>query len=258
MPVHDWTRVDAGTFHDFHSAWIIHLKEVLNEQLVPEGYYALAEQHAGQVIADVLTLQAADETVPGRRGGAAAILAKPPPKVSRKVVAGPKATYRAARRTLTVRHVSGHRLIALIEILSPGNRDREKSVRDFVEKVHGALRHGCHLLVVDLFPPGRHDPQGIHEAIWADLDPVEARVAPTVKPSKLASYLADKLPEAHIETVAVGDPLPDMPLFLELDGYVSVPLEATYRAAYRGLPAYWRGVVEGRGPSTATGSPENP
>ncbi len=60
MPIHDWTRVDAGTFHDLHSAWIIHLKEALNGGVLPRSYYAMAEQHAGQVIADVLTLQVGD------------------------------------------------------------------------------------------------------------------------------------------------------------------------------------------------------
>lgn len=26
MPIHDWTRVGVGTFHDFHSGWIIHVR----------------------------------------------------------------------------------------------------------------------------------------------------------------------------------------------------------------------------------------
>ncbi len=30
MPIHDWARVDAGTFHGFHTAWITHLSEALN------------------------------------------------------------------------------------------------------------------------------------------------------------------------------------------------------------------------------------
>ena len=60
MPIHDWRRVSAGTFHDFHSAWIIHLKETLNAGFLPGGYYALAEQHAGDIVPDVLTLQATD------------------------------------------------------------------------------------------------------------------------------------------------------------------------------------------------------
>jgi len=43
MPVHDWTLVDAGIFHDFHTVWIGALRNVLSEGLLPEGYYALAE-----------------------------------------------------------------------------------------------------------------------------------------------------------------------------------------------------------------------
>ena len=31
MPVHDWTRVSAGTFHAFHNAWITHIQEMLND-----------------------------------------------------------------------------------------------------------------------------------------------------------------------------------------------------------------------------------
>ena len=57
MPIHDWTRVTAGTFYAFHVAWIAELQRVLNSGVLPEGYYAQAEQVAGQVIADVLALE---------------------------------------------------------------------------------------------------------------------------------------------------------------------------------------------------------
>ena len=40
MPVHDWTKVDVGTFHSFHNAWITHLMGKLNGGVLPEGYYA--------------------------------------------------------------------------------------------------------------------------------------------------------------------------------------------------------------------------
>src|SRR5438874_2456069 len=59
MPLHDWKRVTAGTFHDFHLAWIAELRRALNGGLLPQGYYALAEQVAGDIIPDVLTLQLA-------------------------------------------------------------------------------------------------------------------------------------------------------------------------------------------------------
>src|SRR5437868_2765272 len=57
MPVHDWSRVDANLFHDFHQTWTINLRNALNGGLLPKGYSALVEQHAGGVVPDVLALQ---------------------------------------------------------------------------------------------------------------------------------------------------------------------------------------------------------
>ncbi len=247
MPVHDWTRVSAGTFHDFHNAWITELRNALNGGLLPRGFYAQGEQHAGQIQTDVLTLHAGGD--PAAQGGGG-VLAEAPPRVSRKVSASEAAFVRAARRTLIIRHVSGHRVVALLEIVSPANKDRPRSVADFAHKAESALRQGIHLLVVDLFPPGLHDPQGIHEVIWEGYSE-EVNAPPLDKPLTLASYMVGPLPEAYLEFVAVGDALPAMPLFLDLHAYVTVPFNSTYEAAYRGVPEIWREVLEGPAPPAA-------
>jgi len=52
----------------------------------------------------------------------------------------------------------------------------------------------------------------------------------------------------YLEHFAVGTALPEMPLFLRPDRYINVPLEPTYQAAYRGMPAFWKDVLEGRPP----------
>src|SRR4051794_22916161 len=84
MPVHDWSRVPDGTFHHFHATWIPMLSHVLNRDVLPEGYYAMAEQVAGGIIPDVLTLQAVDGPQSGgsqtNNGGTA--VAEKPPRVS--------------------------------------------------------------------------------------------------------------------------------------------------------------------------------
>ena len=54
MPMHDWTRVEAGIYHDFHHEWISEIKRALNRGLLPEDYYALAEQQAAGFGPDVL------------------------------------------------------------------------------------------------------------------------------------------------------------------------------------------------------------
>ena len=35
-----------------------------------------------------------------------------------------------------------------------------------------------------------------------------------------------------------------MPLFLNADRYINVPLEPTYQAAFAGEPKFWREVLE--------------
>jgi hypothetical protein len=60
----------------------------------------------------------------------------------------------------------------------------------------------------------------------------------------LVSYRANGIVEAYVEHLTVGDPLVEMPLFLDADFYINVPLEATYQSAYRGVPDFWRDVIE--------------
>ncbi len=240
MPVHDWTRVDAGTFHAFHTAWITHLSEALNGGLLPSGYYALPEQHAGSRIADVLTLHSprvGTATTPQENDGGVAV-ADAPPKTQRKLIASTAS--RSLQRTLAIRHVSGHHVIALLEVVSPANKDRLAHVEEFVNKVEAALLHDVHVLVVDLLPPGRHDPRGIHGAIWERFDE-EPDVIPLGHTLTLASYTAGHQPVAYVEHLAVGSDLADMPLFLNADRYINVPLETTNQAAFRGLPSFLRG-----------------
>jgi hypothetical protein len=45
--MHDWTRVDAGLFHDFHQSWAITLRNSLNAGALPADYFALVEQTFG-------------------------------------------------------------------------------------------------------------------------------------------------------------------------------------------------------------------
>ncbi len=201
MPAHDWSKVEAGTFHSFHNAWITHLMGRLNGGLLPDGYYALTEQSSSG---------------PSGRG-----------------------------RRLTIHHASGHQIVAFLEIVSPGNKDRAASVEEFVYTVDAPLMQGVHVMIVDLFPPGRFDPRGIHGAIWARYGK-EEEIVPPEKPVTLSSYRAVVPVEAYVNHLAFGDSLPEMPLFLDRDTYINVPLELAYQAAFQDMPAFWRDVLEGR------------
>ena len=65
---------------------------------------------------------------------------------------------------IVIRHGTG-RVVAIIEIVSPGTKDIRHAIRSFVEKAADVLSQGIHLVIVDLFPPPLRDPQGIHKAI---------------------------------------------------------------------------------------------
>ena len=49
---------------------------------------------------------------------------------------------------------------------------------------------------------------------------------------------------AYVEPAAVGDTLPDMPVFLTTDRYVPCPLEETYETAWEQFPAPLRLPLE--------------
>jgi hypothetical protein len=244
MPAHDWTRVRAGIFHDFHNAWITEIRNALNGGILPPDYYALGEQSAGAADPDVLTLHSVAPGIepPPDDVAVGTAVAMAPPQV-RFTAALEMDVYTAKRRTLVIRHSSDDRIIALIEILSPGNKASRYALDRFVDKAAAVLGHGYHLLLVDLFPPGPRDPRGIHGALWGALGD-ESYVVPPDKPLTLAAYSAGLTKVAYVEPFAVCDLLKAMPLFLSTSGYVSVPLEESYQAAYRGVPRRWQRVLD--------------
>jgi hypothetical protein len=99
-------------------------------------------------------------------------------------------------------------------------------------------------LLIDLHPPTKRDPQGLHAALWSEIEDENFQPPPD-KPLTLAAYAAGEPIRAFVQPVAVGDALPDMPLFLNPSLYVLTPLEATYQAAWRGVPKRWQKVLEG-------------
>lgn len=247
MPIHDWTRVTAGTWHAFHLSWISEIQLALNGGILPPEYYAQAEQIAGPFGPDVLTLQVPDTPVNGTAGlssptGGGVAVSVAPPRM-RMTAEAEMDDYAFKRRTLVIRHSSGDQIIALLEIVSPGNKSSRHALRSFVEKAVEALYRGYHLLLIDLFPPGPRDPNGVHGAIWAEFSDSPFEL-PADELLTLAAYSAGPRKRAYVEPTAVGRELIDMPLFLEEDIYVNVPMESTYRAAYCGVPRRWRVVLE--------------
>jgi Protein of unknown function (DUF4058) len=250
MPVHDWSKVDAGTFHAFHTLWIGKLMEALNQGVLPPGYYAMAEQVVSVEAkrqADVLAFRAPGRSRRLASGGLQVTESRPEVGVRMRPQASPRPLKAAGRRRVSVRHTSGHQLVAVIEIVSPANKDRREHVREFVDKVVEMLESSVHVLLLDLLPPTAAARFGMHGAVWARFDRTKYQ-PPSSEPLMLASYRWDgDVPEAFLQPLAVGHELIDMPLFLSRERYVNVPLEATYRGAFGAMPDFWRETLNRAG-----------
>lgn len=79
--------------------------------------------------------------------------------------------------------------------------------------------------------------------IWGEMSDDEFHL-PEAKPLTLVSYECELVTRAYVEPVAVADVLPDMPLFLEENGCIQMPLETTYMTAFNLLPLRWRDVLQ--------------
>jgi hypothetical protein len=245
MPIHDWSKVRPGVFHDFHQAWTIALRNALNKDVLPKGYFAMAEQFTDGLIPDVVTLERfpVPNGAPVTAGGGVAV-AETPPK-ARFTYSVETELYATKANRILIRAPYGE-VVAVIEIISPGNKSNRHELESFIEKTSALMDRGIHLLVVDLFPPSERDPKDIHGSIWEQYsnEPFEP---PTDKPLTVAAYLAGPMKKAYVEPVAVRDELPSLPIFLSSERYVRAPLELTYQATWADCPEPIRAVVEGRG-----------
>jgi hypothetical protein len=241
MPIHDWTRVDAGLFHAFHQGWLISLCNELNAGVLPPDYFALPEQSIRGPVPDILTLDLIPLPHATDRSQLGPTIATAPPRARFVRHAEERIYVRKANR-VAVRDRHGQ-IVAVVEIGSPGNKASKGELRVFVEKSSELIMQGIHLLVVDLFPPSRRDPQGIHKAIWDEFQEEDFSL-PADKPLTAAAYDAGPPPVAYVEPVAVGDALPEMPIFLKPDIYVLAPLEVTYKSTWGHFPGPMKRLLE--------------
>jgi len=253
MPLHDWSRVDAGIFHDFDLTWIGLLKTRLNAGLLPDPFYALAEPVVGEAIPDVLTLQAAvrvkdefpqpssplftDATHPAVALAPSAVLIQD---------IGPPDPYSLLSRQIAIRdRLRDDAVVAVIELVSQSNKRSQAHCEQFVAKAMALLRSGVHLLILDLQAPTPLVPHGFYERICESYESAPKDLPPE-RQQQLAAYevLSEGLVRAHVVPLTAGDPLPEMPIFLRPHEFIRLPLEPTYQEAVQSLPGKFRNLLE--------------
>jgi hypothetical protein len=190
MPIHDWSRVEDASFHDFHQTWLTVLKIRMNTGLLPAGHFAHIERHFGRFESDLLTL--------------------------------------------VVREAGTRRLIALVELASAANKDRPENVTAYAGKAKAALDAGVHVVHLDILPPTKFTPMGLGGAIWSAVNGNDYPFTPE-KPLAADAFRSGQVMDLYVNPLAVGDELPDVPLFLSEETYIDLPLAATYAEAFASI-----------------------
>jgi hypothetical protein len=209
------------------------MADALNEHLLPEGYFAEEHAHAGaRVEIDVATFAAPDST-PSRGGdGATKMLPAQvwtPPAPSLVIPAAFPETF----EVLVFESEGGATLVAAIELVSPSNKDRATHRQAFAIKCASYLCQGVSLVVIDIVTSRQAN---LHNEVMRVLGHGEAFALPADASLYAVAYRpvvrgeAEQV-EAWPATLALGQPLPVLPLALNAELCLPLDLEATYTAA---------------------------
>src|SRR4051812_29158630 len=230
MPLHDWT--DDRGWDSVHPFWLAYLVEWVQPRL-PEGYKAFL----GGVPA--LTVGSAN----GRPDVSVRQWGRPPAvePATDTAVLEPDAELSVAIRLdpQPALHIDFHgQLVAAVELVSPRNKDRADAKETYTNRYLGYLHLGVHLMLVDVLPR----PKGFS---FSDVitDGLGLKQPPLPPPFAAAYRVGEVVPVGNDmgslvglwrRPLQVGQPLPALPLPLNVHHAVMVDLEETYhRAAKR-------------------------
>lgn len=227
----------AGQRHweGFHGWWAAAIAGALNEDQLPPEYFAEFQVTLStRVEVDVATFK--EEGGQGAAAGNGAATA-----VQTHTWAPPAPTAVAPAvfpDDIEVRVFSseaGPTLVAAIELVSPGNKDREETRRAFAMKCAAYLQRGIGLIVVDTVTSRRAN---LHDELMALLGLGEGFTFPPATPLYATAYRPAHRQDRNEmdlwrESLAVGQPLPTLPLAVRGLGCLPIDLEATYLEARR-------------------------
>jgi hypothetical protein len=223
MPLHDWSKLPE--WDGVHHMWITELYHDIKAKL-PPGY------------------RAGVATVPSLTVGGTSVhpdvnvqrLATPPLESVETAVVDelayePEVSLLAIDASTMIQIFRGSNLVAALEIISPGNKDRESIRKSTVDRFVGYLALGIHLTFVDVHAqPLKFS---LADSIARDLDfPQPSCPAPQAisyrvlnGPDRGRSLAVRRAP------LVIGDPLPMVPLSISQSQRVAVDLETTYSKA---------------------------
>jgi hypothetical protein len=217
-------------WESFHSGWASSIADRLNEELLPENYFAEENVHSGaRVEIDVATYEKSELGSSPDSGGGTATLARrtwTAPAPSESIPAIFPDTFEV--RVFSIE--GGARLVAAIEFVSPGNKDRPETRLAFVAKCASYLHEGVSLLIVDIVT---NRLANMHNELMSLLNARESCLMPLGTSLYCAAYRPvlrndQAMIDMWKESFSVGSPLPVMPLIVSDDLQIPIDLEATY------------------------------
>ncbi|HZT80390.1 MAG TPA: DUF4058 family protein [Gemmataceae bacterium] len=219
-------------WESFHVNWAGAIADALNERLLPEGYFAEEHAHAGaRVEIDVATF--ADSTPAAPRNGPTATLPARVWTPPAPAIVFP-AAFPDSFEVLIFEAEGGATLVAAIELVSPANKDRAAHRQAFAIKCASYLCQGISLVIVDIVTSRQAN---LHNDVMRLLGQAPA---PAALPDEASLYAVAYRPivrgeaqqiEAWPSVLALGQPLPTVPLALNAEVCLPVDLEETYTAA---------------------------
>lgn len=239
MPLRDHFRPPLDSllpWEGFHATWPVMMVARLRRQL-PRRYLVLPRVHSGSSVEiDVATFH--DEGAPlgttgdgNKSAGGVATAVWAPPRPTLAVT-----TDLPAQDVTEVRvydEKSGRRLVAAVEIVSPANKDRPEHRQAFVSKCVGLLQELVSLVLVDVVTTRGGNLYGELLAALGHADPVLGRDSPSPYAAACRSTRPEKkwLLETWAFPLTVGQPLPNVPLWVADDLAVPLELEESYEGS---------------------------
>lgn len=237
MPLRDHFRPPVSrqiSWEEIHGMWPAVIVQQLKKQL-PPGYVSAPMVHFGsQFEIDIATYERDDAPTDfsrtGSEGGVATAtwtVAEPSVTVETKIPDFDEYEVRIydAER--------GRTLVAVIELVSPGNKDRPEKRNAFVGKCAALLQKGIAVSIVDMVTTRQFNLYAELMAFLGQSDPTMGTEGPPIYAASCRWLIQGE--RATLQTwsyaLSVGQPLPTIPLWLTPTRVVPLDLEASYEKA---------------------------
>ena len=231
MPLLDHFRPPLSQrrhWDSFHGAWAEAMAQHLNQFLLPENFVAEARVHlGGQVEIDVGTF--AEPGSQSASSGGVAVWAPPQPTATALLDFQAPDLFEVQ----VLAEEGGARLVAVIELVSPANKDRPSNRRMFAVKCASYLQSGVSVIVVDVVTERTGNlhvellqllasPQPAPRQDGHDLYATAYRTVAGIDGLNL---------ETWVESLSIRQSLPTLPLWIGPELALPMDLEVTYQAA---------------------------